>query len=271
MRKFLIGTGAVVVLLVAAALIGPSFVNWNDYKRDIAAEAKKATGRDLVIDGDLDFSILPSLRLSVQNARFANIAGGSSPHMVTLKALDIQVRLLPLLQRRFEAEAITLVEPEILLERLADGRVNWEFGQAGQAAPGTANALSGDSGSSAREIQLDNLRIRRGTLIIRNAQEGSEERIAGLSAQIAVKSINGPFRAKGDVILRGLPLNFEAGVGELKPTTAAPVTLSLGVPAAEAVHIRFTPGKLRGRRVSGGSIFMPLRKFVPDTMLLQIL
>ena len=114
MRKFLIGFGAVVAFLVVAALIAPSFINWNDYKREIAAEARKATGRDLTIDGDLDFSILPSLRLTVQNARFANIEGGSSPDMVKLKALDIQVRLFPLLQRRFEAEAITLVEPEIL-------------------------------------------------------------------------------------------------------------------------------------------------------------
>lgn len=235
MRKFLIGFGAVVALLVGAALIGPSFVNWNDYKREITAETKKATGRDLIIDGDLDFSILPSLRLTVKNARFANIKGGSSPNMVKLKALDIQVRLLPLLQRRFEAEAITLVEPEILLERLADGRVNWEIAPSDPAASRpSGGATAPGSDSSAREIQLDNLRIRRGTVIYRDAQAGTEERIAGLTAQIAVKSLNGPFRAKGDVILRGLPLNFEAGVGELRPTTAAPVTLSLSVPAAEA-------------------------------------
>lgn len=235
MRKFLIGFGAVVVLLVAAALIGPSFVNWNDYKREITEEAKKATGRDLIIDGDLDLAILPSLRLTVQNARFANIKGGSSPNMVKLKALDIQVRLLPLLQGRFEAEAITLVEPEILLERLADGRVNWEITPPRQAASApSGDASSSGSGSSAREIQLDNLRIRRGTLIYRDAQAGTEERVAGLTVQIAVQSLNGPFRAKGDVILRGLPLKFEAGVGELRPTSAAPVTLLVAVPAAEA-------------------------------------
>jgi uncharacterized protein involved in outer membrane biogenesis len=235
MRKFLIGFGAVVGVLLAAALIGPSFVNWNDFKQDITTEAKNATGRDLVIDGDLDFAILPSLRLTVKNARFANIEGGSSPNMVKLKALDIQVRLLPLLQGRFEAEAITLVEPEILLERLADGRVNWDIAPTGTATEASSGVTNpGGDDAVAQEIQLDNLRIRRGTLIYRDAVAKTEERVAGLTVQIAARSLNGPFRAKGEVILRGLPLNFEAGVGELQPTAAAPVTLSVGVPAAEA-------------------------------------
>ncbi|MBT5047484.1 MAG: AsmA family protein [Rhodospirillaceae bacterium] len=235
MRNFFIGVGAAVVLLVAAALIAPSFVDWNDYKRDITTEVQKATGRDLVVDGDLDFSILPSLRLTVKNARFANIKGGSSPDMAKLKALDIQVRLLPLLQGRVEAEAITLVEPEILLERLADGRVNWEISPPEEAAStSSGDGAARDAGSSAKEFQLDNLRIRRGTLIYRDARAGTEERVAGLTVQIAVQSLNGPFRAKGDVILRGIPLNFEAGVGELKPTSAAPVTLLVAVPAVEA-------------------------------------
>lgn len=235
MRKFLIGFGAFVVLLVVAALIAPSFVNWNDYKPEITAEVRAATGRDLVIDGDLDFAILPSLRLTVKKARFANIKGGSSPSMVTLKALDIQVRLLPLLQGRFEAEAITLVEPEILLERLADGRANWEItpAQADDAAS-SVDSASDNVETTAQEIQLDNLRIRRGTVIYRDAKAGTEERIAGLSVQVSVQSLSGPFRVKGDVILRGLPLSFEAGVGELKPTAAAPVTLLVTVPAADA-------------------------------------
>ena len=69
MRKFLIGLGALVVLLIGAALIAPSLIDWNDYKREITAQVKAATGRDLVIDGDLDLALLPSIRLTVDGVR----------------------------------------------------------------------------------------------------------------------------------------------------------------------------------------------------------
>jgi len=237
MRKFLIGVAAVLALLVATALIGPNLIDWNSYKSDIVAQAKAATGRELAIDGDIDFSVLPGLQLTAENIRFANISGGSAPDMVTLKSLDVQVRLLPLLQGRIEAEAITLLEPVILVERLADGRVNWDLAAAKKnnaaAAAGPAQPASVGSSSAPQGIQLDNVRVRRGTLIYRDAVAGTEERIAGLSVQVGVRSLSGPFRAKGDVILRGVPISLDAAVGALKPTDPAPVSLQVTVPSAD--------------------------------------
>ena len=61
MRKFLIGVAALLALLVATALVGPNLVDWNSYKAEILAQAKAATGRDLSIDGNIDFSVFPGL------------------------------------------------------------------------------------------------------------------------------------------------------------------------------------------------------------------
>ena len=236
MRKFIIGVAALLALLVATALIAPNLIDWNTYKGDIVAQAKAATGRDLTIDGDIDFLVLPSLQLTATNIRFANVRGGSAPDMVRLKSLDIQVRLLPLLQGRIEADAITLIEPVILLERLADGRVNWDLAAAKKNAAATVSAPSqavGEySGGLLQGVQLDNVRIRRGTVIYRDALVGTEERIAGLSVQVGVRSLSGPFRIKGDVILRGVPVSFDAAVGALKPTEPAPINLQVTVPSA---------------------------------------
>jgi len=236
MRKFIIGVAALLALLVATALIAPNLIDWNTYKGDIVAQAKAATGRDLTIDGDIDFLVLPSLQLTATNIRFANVRGGSAPDMVRLKSLDIQVRLLPLLKGRIEADAITLIEPVILLERLADGRVNWDLAAAKKNAAATVSAPSqavGEySGGLLQGVQLDNVRIRRGTVIYRDAVVGTEERIAGLSVQVGVRSLSGPFRVKGDVILRGVPVSFDAAVGALKPTDPAPINLQVTVPSA---------------------------------------
>ena len=98
MHKILIGIGVLVFLIVGAAIVVPSFIDWNRYKGEIKQQVIQATGRNLTIVGDLDLTILPAPRLRVKDVRFANVKGGSLPEMVKLEALDIQVRVLPLLQ-----------------------------------------------------------------------------------------------------------------------------------------------------------------------------
>ncbi|MGH6915859.1 MAG: AsmA family protein, partial [Geminicoccales bacterium] len=123
----LIGLGALVVLAIAAILDGPSFVDWNSYKPEIAARVKAATGRDLAIEGDISLSVLPSPTLAVEGVRFANIEGGSAPDMATLDSLEVHVALMSLLHGKIEVASVSLVRPTILLETLPDGRANWQI------------------------------------------------------------------------------------------------------------------------------------------------
>jgi uncharacterized protein involved in outer membrane biogenesis len=58
-KKLFVGFAGLVVVLVAAALIVPSFINWNEYKGEITAEVEKRTGRTLVIGGDIGLTLLP--------------------------------------------------------------------------------------------------------------------------------------------------------------------------------------------------------------------
>ena len=50
-KKLTIGGGGFVGVLVLVLLIAPSFFDLNKYKPQLAAEVKKATGRNLVVDG----------------------------------------------------------------------------------------------------------------------------------------------------------------------------------------------------------------------------
>ena len=120
MRKLLIGLAITVVALIAAVLVVPSFVDWNGYKPEIQNAAKKATGRDLRLEGDIGLSILPSPSLSVEKVAFANIEGGSEPQMVRLDSLRVHVALLPLLSGKVHVTSVTLIKPTIVLEKMAD-------------------------------------------------------------------------------------------------------------------------------------------------------
>jgi len=67
-NKLLIGIGGAVGLLVVVLLIAPSFFDLNKYKPELVSEVKKATGRDLVLDGPVTLSLLPTPSVGVSKA-----------------------------------------------------------------------------------------------------------------------------------------------------------------------------------------------------------
>ena len=73
MKKLLIGIAVLLVVVIAALLIGPSFVNWNNHKADIIAAVRDATGRELAINGDISLRIIPAPALSVHDVRLAGL------------------------------------------------------------------------------------------------------------------------------------------------------------------------------------------------------
>ena len=58
-KKLLIGGGGLVAVVVVGLLVAPSFFDLNKYKPELVSQVKKATGRDLVLDGPVTLSLLP--------------------------------------------------------------------------------------------------------------------------------------------------------------------------------------------------------------------
>ncbi|BBK38980.1 cell envelope biogenesis protein AsmA [Allostella sp. ATCC 35155] len=238
MRKILIGVAAVIVLLVAAALVVPSFLDWNRYKDRIAAEAEAATGRRLTIAGDVGLRVLPFPQLRVRDVRFANAPGAAVPDMVSLKALEVDVAFWPLLSGRVDTTRVTLVEPVIELQALPDGSGNWAMKPAAPAGAPAASApsASGAAGSApgdGLQIRLANVSIENGTVVWRDAA-GGVERIEGIQVQAAAESLQGPFRASGEMQVRGRTATLDADVGRLDPTAKTPVRVALALKDVKA-------------------------------------
>ena len=225
MKKVLIGIGVLLVLLVAAVLVGPSFYDWNRHKGEIAAKVREATGRDLTIDGNISLSILWTPTLSVTKVRFANIAGGSAPDMATLESLDVRLAFAPLdwIGGKFQVERIDLDQPTIILERLADGRANWQFERP------AAGATPSTGGAGGSEIRLDDIRIADGTLIYRDAKSGSEQKVESLNVELGATSLHGPFRAGGNLSFQGVPVMFKLDTGALDAAAPAQIAAEIGL------------------------------------------
>ncbi len=264
MKKLFVALLGLIVLLVVAVLVGPSFIDWNTQKGRITAEVERLTGRKLVIDGDLSLTILPAPAFSAARVRFANIEGGSAPSMIELESLDIRVALIPLIQGKVEVERVDLVRPTILVEVLPDGRGNWQIAGLDRTAPADGSTGGPDDGGGGffDQVRLQSVRISDGTLIYRDATTGREERIAGLNAEIVAGSLNGPFVVTGDAVTRGIKTAFDVTVGQLVAQGATSLNVNLELPDAGA-KVRFGGAvsrhpegtSLRGRlKAEGGNL-----------------
>lgn len=243
MRKLLIGFVVLIVLVVAGVLIVPSFIDWNTYKADIAAQVKSITGRDLVIGGDIQIAILPSPSVVANDVMFTNAVGGSEPQMVRLGSLEVNVALGPLLSGDIQVTKVRLVDPVIVLEVLADGRQNWVIeelkthdavsGNTIDLATGEPVSDKGDV-SSGPGLQLDNFEVVNGTMIYRDVVNAMEERIDDLNATFKAVSLNGPYESIGSLTLRGIPLSYEIGTDGVFQGRTVPVSVFLRSEKADA-------------------------------------
>ncbi len=273
MKKLALVIVALVVLVIGAALAAPFLVDLNDYRGEIAARLKAATGRDIAIDGPIELALLPAPTIKVNRVRVANVAGASTPDFLRLGALEARIALMPLFRLALRVESLALVAPTLELETLADGRVNWRFergrleGAAG-GAPSSAAPGAETGGGPGAAVRLDRVTVRDGVVIWRDARTGRIERIAGIDLVADARSLAGPFRAEGRFVARGAPFAFKLAVGALSGAPF-PVSVELGLADAGAT-VSFAgslsapraDAELRGKLdAKGGSLARMLAAF----------
>jgi AsmA protein len=92
--------GALVALLIAAAIVFALVFDPNDYKDKISAGVKEATGRDLVIEGELELSLFPWLAIEIGRTELGNAPGFDDTPFASFDSARLSVQVLPVLLRR---------------------------------------------------------------------------------------------------------------------------------------------------------------------------
>jgi uncharacterized protein involved in outer membrane biogenesis len=255
-KKVLIGLVAVGVLLIAAILIAPSFIDWNAYKQQISALVQEATGRQLTIRGNIDVTILPRPALRVEDVRLASIPGAVSPEMIRLPEARISVAFAPLLEGQLAA-VVTLIRPVVNLEKLRDGSGNWDFAkaQAGLSGGVDGSMRPGSAGSDLPlDFKLDSFRIVDGAIGYHDAATGTLERIEKLNSEISFDSLDGPFRVDGTANVRGVPIALKISTGVVREESPLSTIVEVAIPETEStLRLNGTLSHLEnGPAVTGG-------------------
>lgn len=196
--RILAAIGGLLVVLIIAVAIAIRTIDVNDFIAPIQKYVKDATGRDLGIRGGIGFKLSLEPELLIDDVSLSNAEWGKSAQMLTAKRVEAQVKLLPLLQRRFEIVRFKLIDPVIALETDARGKGNWEFSSAGSG--GAAPWPVGDFNAFA----IGDLAVDHGALSFRDGESGKTTTVAidalSLHARDAASPVSARFRGTiGDI------------------------------------------------------------------------
>ena len=144
--KHIAAIGAAFAAAAAVAVYATlSSLNFEELRGIAETQVAAATGRELKIAGAVDLQISLNPAIALEDVTFANAQWGSRPTMLTVKRLELEVSLLPLLLGDVRIQRLILVEPDLLLETGKDGRGNWLLAEPSkeeeESGAGTAATL----------------------------------------------------------------------------------------------------------------------------------
>jgi len=131
--KVIFGLILLAVLLVGGAGVALLTIDPNTYKPQLSTAVKEATGRDLSIAGDISVVFYPVLGFKAAGLDMGNPEGFSEKEFIKAGEVQAGVKLMPLLQKKVEITTVRLVEPQITVIKLANGKTNLEMPEKGAA------------------------------------------------------------------------------------------------------------------------------------------
>jgi AsmA protein len=200
MKKFLIGLGLLIVILIVVGLAAPFFIPTQVYKDRLIAQVKSATGRDLSIGGNVRLSFLPRVALEAEDVAFANAPGASEKEMATLKTLSVQLNPLPLLRGEVVVDRFVLAQPVIHLEVDKKGQPNWKFGNAQKEAAPQPQSQGPGMASKLEDVHLGEVKIEDGHLTYLDQRSGKRYEASDVDVAVKLPSLDQPVSVDGALV-----------------------------------------------------------------------
>ena len=171
------------MIALFAALIGPWFINWDDYKANFEAEAREILGQPVRVVGSADASILPSPSLTFTNVEVGDTEGQP---MMTVEKFAVTIELLPLMQGEIRVISMKLDKPNVRVSIDDAGQVDWLLRTE------ASRDLNPES------VVLNGVEISDGTLIYTDAGAGSTVDGEAISGRRSRRGrFDGPWRIEG--------------------------------------------------------------------------
>jgi AsmA protein len=181
--------GVVLIGLIATSW----FLNRDALRQAVEAQIRAVTGLDLVVKGAIDVSVFPGSYVSFHDVGLKG--GATSDPALRVDVLTANLRLLPLLLRRFEISDVMMLRPNIRVVRDGNGESNW--------TPFIATIARTMKPGAENQVSFSEIRIQDGVLAYEDATNHVSEKLGDIDLSLAWPSISRSFAATGQFDWRG--------------------------------------------------------------------
>lgn len=191
------------LLGIVALIVALPFIIPVDYIfKQVTQSVEQTTGRTLEIKGEKSLSVFPKLKLELNDVVFSNFKRGSQPNMAAMEQLAIHIPYLSVLSGDIKLEKFVIKNPEILLEKMANGEVNWQLVkatgvQSDSSVPSKQNSSQGLP--EGLDIQLGEVAVYGGSFTYIDHQNNTSQKVTDLDLAIQLPSLKKDLEVKGAV------------------------------------------------------------------------
>ncbi|MEA2796417.1 MAG: hypothetical protein QOI87_3797 [Bradyrhizobium sp.] len=208
MQTTLLGLAIAFIIALTAALIGPYFIDWNQFRPQFEAEATRVVGAPVRVGGELDARLLPtpSLRL-----RSVVVGGANDLGKVRADKLDVEFSLGALMRGEQRATELTINGLALDLGLDSQGRIDWP------ASTGKFNLGS---------LAIDRLNLT-GRIALHDAASRGTLELNDIAFSGDVRSLAGSVRGDGNFMLSGVRYPFRVSSGQSADSSGTRVHLNI--------------------------------------------
>lgn len=209
MQTTLLGLAIAFILALLAALIGPYFIDWNQFRPQFEAEASRIIGVPVRVAGELDARLLPAPTLRLRSLTFG---GNNDLGRLRADKLDVEFSLGSLMRGEWRATELTVNGMAVDLGLDARGRVDLP-----STASGTFNLAS---------LAIERLNLT-GRVALHDAASRSTLELNDIAFSGDVRSLAGSVRGDGNFTAGGIRYPFRISSGPSADGSATRLHLNI--------------------------------------------
>lgn len=239
MKKVILLLLGLIVVGAVGAVIYISSIDWNEHKDKLAAQFYEMTGRKIAFGGPVSLKFMPYPSLTAENVKILNPQDMQAKPLVEVKKMVAELSSRPLLSGVVDVRRMVLEQPQINIELLDDGSLNWQSGENAEAPKA--------------EISLNSVSLENATVSFEDAARDVSLQLDDLSGEIMAQSLYGPYRIEGNYIKDGKPQGFAVSVGKLSDSFATSLNLVFTHPVSKS-YVRFDGSFMLKNKVLNGNV-----------------
>ena len=208
MQTTLLGLAIAFIIALIAALVGPYFIDWNQFRPQFEAEATRIVGAPVRVAGKLDARLLPAPSLQL---RSVTVGGANDLGKVRAEKLDVEFSLGSLMRGEWRATELTVNGMALDLGLDSRGRIDW---------PASTGAFNFG------QLAVDRLNLT-GRVALHDATSRGTLELSDIGFSGDVRSLAGSIRGDGSFSLAGIKYPFRVSSGQTQDGNGTRVHLNI--------------------------------------------